>query len=93
MENKNGEFNNLEWGEIVVEINIMMNVGSVIIVIVFVNVLYEFIKYLDVLNWFREEVDVVFDLEEVVVLYDKVKYFFFLWVCFDEFLWFCLLIL
>jgi hypothetical protein len=84
MENKNGEPNNLEWGEIVAEINIMMNAGSVTTAIALANVLHELIKHPDVLNRLREEVDAVLDPEEVVAPYDKVKHLPFLRACLDE---------
>ncbi|KAK1654960.1 cytochrome P450 [Colletotrichum phormii] len=84
MENKNGEANNLEWGEIVAEINIMMNAGSVTTAIAVTNVLYQLLKNPKYLQLLREEVDSVLDADEIVAPYDKVKHLPYLRACLDE---------
>ncbi|KAI8311845.1 hypothetical protein COL154_011521 [Colletotrichum chrysophilum] len=84
MESKNGEPNNLEWGEIVAEINIMMNAGSVTTAIAVTNVLYQLLKNPKYLQRLREEVDSVLDTDEVIAPYDKVKHLPYLRACLDE---------
>ncbi|KAI6778612.1 cytochrome p450 oxidoreductase [Emericellopsis cladophorae] len=84
MENKNGEPNSMEWGEIVAEINIMMNAGSVTTAIALANVLHQLICHPDVLQRLRDEVDAVLDPDEVVAPYDKVKHLPYLRACLDE---------
>ncbi|KAH7359261.1 cytochrome P450 [Plectosphaerella cucumerina] len=84
MENKNGEPNNMEWGEIVAEINIMMNAGSVTTAIALANVLYQLIRNPEVLRRLREEVDAVLEPEEIIAPYDKVKHLPYLRACLDE---------
>lgn len=84
MEDKNGSPNNLEWGEIVAEVNIMMNAGSVTTAIALANVMYQLLKNPDILRKLREEVDSVLDPEEVVAPYDKIKHLPYLKACLDE---------
>ncbi|KAL2217408.1 putative cytochrome P450 monooxygenase [Thermoascus aurantiacus ATCC 26904] len=84
MEDKNGNPNNLEWGEIVAEVNIMMNAGSVTTSIAMTNVLYQLLKNPESLRKLREEVDAVLDPDEVVAPYDKVKHLPYLRACLDE---------
>lgn len=84
MEDKNGEPNNLEWGEIVAEINIMMNAGSVTTAIALANVLYQLIRNPETLRRLREEVDAVLDTDEFVAPYDKVKHLPYLRASLDE---------
>ena len=84
MEDKNGSPHNLEWGEIVAEINIMMNAGSVTTAIAIANVLYELLKHPKAMERLREEVDAVLEPDEVVAPYDKVKHLTYLRACLDE---------
>ncbi|RYP89461.1 hypothetical protein DL769_000012 [Monosporascus sp. CRB-8-3] len=84
MEDKNGTPNNLEWGEIVAEINIMMNAGSVTTAIAVTNVLYELLRHPRVMERLREEIDGVLEPDEVVAPYDKVKHLPYLRACLDE---------
>ena len=84
MEDKNSSPNNLEWGEIVAEINIMMNAGSVTTAIAIANCLYQLILHPSILKQLREEVDAVLDEDEVVAPYDKVKHLPYLRACLDE---------
>lgn len=84
MEDKNGSPNNLEWGEIVAEVNIMMNAGSVTTAIALANVMYQLLKNPRALQRLREEIDAVLDQGEFVAPYDKVKHLPYLRACLDE---------
>lgn len=84
MEDKNGRAQNLEWGEIVAEINIMMNAGSVTTAIALTNVLYQLILHPEILAKLRKEIDAALLPEEVVAPYDKVKHLPYLRACLDE---------
>ncbi|KAJ2897481.1 hypothetical protein MKZ38_004648 [Zalerion maritima] len=84
MEDKNGSPNNLEWGEIIAEVNIMMNAGSVTTAIAVTNVLYQLLKNPETLAKLQEEVDGVLDEDEIVASYDKVKHLPYLRACLDE---------
>jgi hypothetical protein len=84
MEDKNGASNNLEWGEIVAEVNIMMNAGSVTTAIGIANCMYQLIKNPEILERVREEVDAALDHEDTVAPYDKVKHLPYLRACLDE---------
>lgn len=44
MQDLNGTLHNLEWGEMVAEVNIMMNAGSVTTAIALTNALYQLIR-------------------------------------------------
>ena len=84
MEDKNGNPNNLEWGEVVAECNIMMNAGSVTTAVAIANVMYQLIRNPRTLAKLREELDAVLDEDEVVADYDKVKHLPYLRACLDE---------
>lgn len=84
MEDKNGCPNTLEWGEIVAEINIMMNAGSVTTAIALTNVLYQLLRHPKILAKLQEELDAVLEPDEVVAPYDKVKHLPYLKACLDE---------
>lgn len=59
MEDKNGKPNYLEWGEIVAEVNIMMNAGSATTAIAMANVLHQLLKHPTTLQRLTEEIDAV----------------------------------
>ncbi|KAL1632867.1 hypothetical protein SLS58_011314 [Diplodia intermedia] len=87
MEDKNGHPNNLEWGEIVAEVSIMLNAGSVTTAIAIANVLYQLIKNPDALRKVREELDAALDDDDgddIVAPYDKVKHLPYMRACLDE---------
>lgn len=84
MEDRNGKPNNLEWGEIVAEINIMMNAGSVTTAIALANVMHQLLKHPETLRRLQEEIDAVLDADEIVAPYDKVKHLPYLRACLDE---------
>ncbi|KAJ9664888.1 hypothetical protein H2201_004940 [Coniosporium apollinis] len=84
MEDKNGTPNNLEWGEIVAEVSIMLNAGSDTTAIAMNNVMFWLLRNPACLARLREEVDSVLDPAEVVAPYDKVKHLPYLRACLDE---------
>ncbi|KAJ5107987.1 hypothetical protein N7456_004662 [Penicillium angulare] len=84
MEDKNGNPNNLEFGEVVAECNIMMNAGSVTTAVAITNCMYQLIKNPDILAKLREELDNVLDEDESVADYDKVKHLPYLRAVLDE---------
>lgn len=84
LEDKNGQPNNLEMGEMVAEVNIMMNAGSVTTAIAIANVIYQLIKNPECMAKLRKEVDAVLDSDELVAPYDKVKHLPYLRACLDE---------
>jgi hypothetical protein len=59
MEDKNGNPNNLEWGEVVAEVSIMLNAGSDTTALAMNNVMVWLLKDPDCLSRLREEVDAV----------------------------------
>ncbi|KAK8200731.1 hypothetical protein M8818_006046 [Zalaria obscura] len=86
MENKNGQAHALEWGEIVAEVSIMMNAGSVTTAIAMANVLLQLLKNPSVMAKLRAELDHAIDDddEDPVVSYDTVKHLPYLRACLDE---------
>ncbi|UNI15403.1 hypothetical protein JDV02_001938 [Purpureocillium takamizusanense] len=84
MEDKNGTPHGLEWGEIVAEINIMMNAGSVTTAIAITNVLYQLLRHPRTMRLLREELDTALEPEERIAPYDKVKHLPYLRACLDE---------
>ncbi|KAL2436834.1 Cytochrome P450 monooxygenase efuB [Exophiala dermatitidis] len=93
MEDKNGNPNNLEWGEIVAEVSIMMNAGSATTAIAMTNVMYQLLKNPRVMKKLVEELDAALDdmdeeeeggLQSGVVPYDRVKHLPYLRACLDE---------
>ncbi|KAL4915002.1 cytochrome P450 [Aspergillus aurantiobrunneus] len=76
MEDKQGNPNNLEWGEI--------NAGSDTTAIALTQVLEFLLQHPECLCQLREEVDSVLDEDEVVAAYDKVKNLPYLRACLDE---------
>lgn len=86
MEDKNGQPNNLEWGEIVAEVSIMMNAGSATTAIAIANVMFQLIKNPKAMKRLVEELDGALDDDniEAVVSYDRVKHLPYLRACLDE---------
>ncbi|KAI1079519.1 cytochrome P450 [Whalleya microplaca] len=84
MEDKEGRPQGLEWGEIVAEVSIMMNAGSDTTAIAMNNVMYWLLKNPHCMDKLRREVDAVFDDDEVVAPYEKVKHLPYLRACLDE---------
>lgn len=84
MEDKNGKAHQLEWGEIVAEINIMMNAGSVTTAIALTNVVYQLLLNPTTLQKLRQELDSALDPGDTIAPYDKVKHLPYLRACLDE---------
>ncbi|KAH7176387.1 cytochrome P450 [Dactylonectria macrodidyma] len=84
MEDKNGNQHQLEWDEVVAEVNIMMNAGSVTTAIAITNALHQLLVHRDVLAKLREELDAVLEPDEAIAPYDKVKHLPYLRACLDE---------
>lgn len=89
MEDKIGSPNNLEWGEIVAEISIMMNAGWAITAIAIANVTLQLIEHPECLRRLRDELDAALeeneDVDETgVIAYDTVKHLPYLRACLDE---------
>ncbi|XHG09908.1 hypothetical protein AWENTII_012944 [Aspergillus wentii] len=84
MEDKNGSPHNLEMGEIVAEISIMMNAGHDTTAISLRNVLFFLLSNPKCLAKLRNELDEVLDEDEVVAPYSKVKHLPYLRACIDE---------
>lgn len=84
MEDKNGQPHNLEWGEIVAEVNIMMNAGSVTTAIAITNALYQLLQNPRAMALLRQEIDSVLDPDTKVASYDSVKHLPYLRACLDE---------
>lgn len=84
MEDKSSRPNNLEWGEIVAEVSIMMNAGSDTTAIAMNNVLYHLLRNPKTLYKLRQEVDACLDPDEAVAPYAKVKYLPYLRAILDE---------
>lgn len=84
MEDKNGNPNGMEWGEIVAEISIMMNAGSDTTAIAMNNAMYLLLANPRCLEKLRTELDTVIEPSETVVAYDKVRHLPYLRACLDE---------
>ncbi|KAI9739221.1 MAG: hypothetical protein M1834_007434 [Cirrosporium novae-zelandiae] len=84
MEDKKGNINNLEWGEIVAEVSIMMNAGSTTTAIAMANVFFQIHKHPEILHKLRSEIDSVLDPAETIAPYEKVRYLPYLRACLDE---------
>ncbi|KAK5456917.1 hypothetical protein LTS15_004697 [Exophiala xenobiotica] len=84
LQDKSGVPNNLEWGEMVAEVSIMMNAGSDTTAIAINNAMYLLLKHHAQLKRLREELAGVLEDDEVVAPYDKVKQLPFLRACLDE---------
>ncbi|KAG9196524.1 benzoate 4-monooxygenase [Alternaria panax] len=78
MEDKNGHPNNLEWGEIIAEVSIMMNAGSATTAIAMANVMYQLIKHPEIKEKLVHEIDSALEDDEEegdgVIAYDRVKH-------------------
>lgn len=97
MQDKSSQPNNLEWGEIVAEVSIMLNAGSVTTAIAITNVMYQLLKNPACLRKVQAEIDAALDAEadeeittkdgffdDGVVPYDRVKHLPYLRACLDE---------
>ncbi|KAJ5749209.1 uncharacterized protein N7511_010905 [Penicillium nucicola] len=84
MQDKNGSPHNMEWGEIVAEVSIMMNAGHDTTAISLRNTLFFLLKNSECMKKLREELDDGIEEDEVVVPYAKVKNLPYLRACIDE---------
>lgn len=84
MEDKSGNPNNLEWGEIVSEINVIINAGADTTAIALTQIMELLIRHPVHLRTLRQEIDSILDKDEAVAPYDKVKDLPFLRACLDE---------
>ncbi|KAK3704715.1 hypothetical protein LTR37_013689 [Vermiconidia calcicola] len=75
---------NLEWGEVVAEINIMMNAGSTTTAISMANVMYQLLKNPQCMQKLRQEIDETLDDDEEIAPYEKVRYLPYLKAVLDE---------
>ncbi|KAF2194351.1 cytochrome P450 [Zopfia rhizophila CBS 207.26] len=74
MQDKSGAPHDLEWGEIVAEISIMMNAGSDTTGLAINNALFQLLKIPHCLEKLRSELDAALDEDDIVAPYDKVKH-------------------
>jgi cytochrome P450 len=84
MVDNKANIHNLEWGEVVAEVSIMMNAGSTTTAIAMANVLFQLVKHPAILKRLREEIDSVLDDEEIIAPFEKVKHLPYLRACLDE---------
>lgn len=84
MADKNGSPHNLEFGEIVAEISIMMNAGHDTTAIALRNTMFFLLKNPKCLAKLREELDENLEEDEVIAPYAKVKHLPYLRACIDE---------
>lgn len=84
MDDKNGNPNGMEWGEVVAEISIMMNAGSDTTAIAMNNAMYLLLKNPECLAKLRAELDAVVEPSEVVIAYDTLRHLPYLRACLDE---------
>ncbi|KAE8153520.1 cytochrome P450 [Aspergillus avenaceus] len=84
MDDKAGQPNQLEWGEIVAEVGAIINAGADTTAIALTQVVDLLIQHPKELQKLREEVDTALDEDEVIAPYDKVRNLPFLRACLDE---------
>ncbi|CAM1508744.1 Fc.00g055920.m01.CDS01 [Cosmosporella sp. VM-42] len=97
MEDKGSRPNHLEWGEIIAEVSIMLNAGSVTTAIAITNVVYQLLKNPKCMKKLRTEIDLALDAgeqddaenmseyyEDGVIPYDRLKHLPYLRACLDE---------
>ncbi|PSN64871.1 cytochrome P450 [Corynespora cassiicola Philippines] len=84
MEDKKGQPNNLEWGEIVSEISVIINAGADTTAIALTQLMDLLLRHPEDVCQLREELDMVLEEDEIVAPYDKVKDLPFLRACLDE---------
>ena len=84
MHDRNDANHNLQWGEIVAEITVMLNAGSTTTAIAMTNVMYQMLKNPECMKKLRQEIEETLDEDEEVAPYEKVKYLPYLRACLDE---------
>ena len=83
MEDKTGNHQNLEWGEVVAEIALMIS-GSSSTSNTIANIMFQLLENPECLQKLRDEVDSVLDIDDIVAPNDKVKHLPYLRACIDE---------
>lgn len=98
MEDKSSHPNNLEWGEIIAEVSIMLNAGSVTTAIAIANVMFQLLRNPECLRKVKAELDAALDsdkeedngsacvgtYDDGVIPYDRLKHLPYLRACLDE---------
>lgn len=84
MHDRNGVAHNLELGEIMAEVAIMLNAGSTTTAIAMSNVMYNLLKNPICMQKLRQEIDDALDDDEMVAPYETVKHLPYLRACLDE---------
>ncbi|EEU36750.1 uncharacterized protein NECHADRAFT_86603 [Fusarium vanettenii 77-13-4] len=79
-----GTPHNLEWGQVVVEVNIMTNAGSVATAVALTNVFYRVIRTPRARALLRKEPDAALEPDKVIALDDKAKHPPYLRACLHE---------
>lgn len=83
MEDKSGNHQNLEWGEIVAEVALMIS-GSSSVSNTIANVMFQLLENPKCMQKLRDEVDSALDADDIVAPNDKVKHLPYLRACLDE---------
>lgn len=84
IEDKQGNPNNFEWGEIIAEVGAIINAGADTTSIALTNVVELLLHNPQHLHTHRQEINGVLDEDKVIAPYDKVKNLPFLRACLDE---------
>ncbi|KAI1128030.1 cytochrome P450 [Nemania abortiva] len=84
MEDKSGNPNNLQWGEIVSEVGAIINAGSDTTAMALTQTLHLLIKHPQHLDALRNELDSILEPDEAIAPYDKVKDLPYLRACINE---------
>jgi cytochrome P450 len=84
IKDQNGPPHSYEWGEIIAEINSMMNSGHDTTAISLRNVLFSLLKNPTCMAKLYEEFEEVLDENEMVASYGKIKHLPYLRACIDE---------
>lgn len=84
MDDKNGNPNNLEWGEIVAETSAIINAGAETTAIALTQIMELLMRHPQHMENLCVEIDTALDEDKVVAPYDKVKVLPFLLACLEE---------
>jgi cytochrome P450 len=84
MHDRNGVKHNLELGEIMAEVAIMLNAGSTTTAISMSNVMYNLMKNPKCMARLQQEIDEALDEDQTVAPYETVKHLPYLRACLDE---------
>ncbi|CAH0051637.1 unnamed protein product [Clonostachys solani] len=84
LEDKAGNPNNLQWGEMIAEVGAIINAGADTTAIAMTQHMLLLYRHPEHLETLRQEVETVLDRDDVISPYDKVKDLPFLRACIDE---------